>query len=140
MERSMNAWTKPVVCAILLTALAGAPGLAVAGPYDGGRPFLCAVTAILECGAAGECERHLADDETAPAILKVDVAGQTVTTGTARKSAIKSVTRLDGQLILQGGENGRGWSATVDEDTGRMAVAIVDNDYTFSLFGACTLP
>jgi hypothetical protein len=29
---------------------------------------------------------------------------------------------------------------TIDEDTGRMAVAIVDNDYTFSLFGVCTLP
>jgi hypothetical protein len=68
------------------------------------------------------------------------VAGQTVTTGTARKSALKSVTHLDGHLILQGGENGRGWSMTIDEDTGRMAVAIVDNDYTFSLFGACTLP
>jgi hypothetical protein len=136
----MNAWTKPVVYSILLTALVAIPGLAAAGPYDGARPFLCAVTAILECGAAGQCERHLADDEAAPALLKVDVAGQTVTTGTARKSPLKSVTHLDGQLILQGGENGRGWSMTIDEDTGRMAVAIVDNDYTFSLFGVCTLP
>ncbi len=68
------------------------------------------------------------------------MAGQTVTTGAARKSPLKSVTRLDGQLILQGGENGRGWSATIDEETGRMAIAIVDNDYTFSLFGACTIP
>jgi hypothetical protein len=121
-------------------AVAGTPSLAAAGSYDGSRPFLCAVTAILECGAAGQCERHIADDETAPAVLKVDVAGQTVTTGTARKSALKSVTHVDGQLILQGGENGRGWSMTIDEDTGRMAVAIVDNDYIFSLFGACTLP
>jgi hypothetical protein len=29
---------------------------------------------------------------------------------------------------------------TIDEDTGRMAVAIFDHDYTFSLFGVCTLP
>ncbi|RPI08845.1 MAG: hypothetical protein EHM71_07460 [Zetaproteobacteria bacterium] len=136
----MHAWTKLVVGSIFMTAWAGTSGLAWAGPMDGSRPFLCAVTAIVECAAAGECERHIAADETAPAILKVDVAGQTVTTGTARKSAIKSVTRLDGQLILQGNENGRGWSATIDEDTGGMAVAIVDNDYTFSLFGACTLP
>jgi hypothetical protein len=140
MEWTMKTLTKFFVGSILSMALAGTSGLAWAGPIDGSRPFLCAVTAILECGAAGQCERHIAEDETAPAILKVDVAGQTVTTGTARKSAIKSVTRLDGQLILQGNENGRGWSATIDEDTGGMAVAIVDNDYTFSLFGACTLP
>ena len=136
----MNAWTKLVVGSILMTAWAGPSGLAWAGPIDGSRPFLCAVTAIMECAASGECERHIAEDETAPALLKVDVPGRTVATGTARKSAIKSVTRLDGQLILQGNENGRGWSATIDEDTGGMAVAIVDNDYTFSLFGACTLP
>jgi len=136
----MSAWTKPFGCMILLMALAGTPNLAAAGPYDGSRPLLCAVTAILECGAAGQCERHIAEDETAPAILKVDVAGQTVTTGAARKSALKSVTRLDGQLIVQGSENGRGWSATIDEDTGRMAGAIVNNDYIFSLFGACTIP
>jgi hypothetical protein len=136
----MNAWTKPLVCSVLMTVLAGTAGLAVAGPYDGSRPFLCAVTAIMECAASGACERHIATDETAPAILKVDVAGQTVTTGTARRSALKSVTRLDGQLILQGSEDGRGWSATIDEETGRMAVGIVDNDYTFSLFGACSLP
>jgi hypothetical protein len=37
-----------------------------------------------------------------------------------------------------GGNAGRG--ATIDEETGGMAVGIVDNDYTFSLFGACTLP
>ena len=136
----MSAWRRPCGCVILLMALAGTPSLAAAGPYDGSRPLLCAVTAILECGAAGQCERHIAEDETAPAILKVDVAGQTVTTGAARTTALKSVTHLDGQLILQGSENGRGWSATIDEDTGRMAVGIVDNDYIFSLFGACTLP
>jgi len=136
----MKALTKPFVCAILMTALAGTPGLAAAGPYDGSRPFLCAVTAILECAASGQCEPHIADDAAAPAIIKFDVAGQTVTTGAARKSPLKSVTRVDGQLILQGSENGRGWSATIDEETGRMAVAIVDNDYTFSLFGACTIP
>ena len=136
----MTAWTKVLGCMILTAGLAGTPGLAAAGPYDGSRPLLCAVTAIMECAASGQCERHIAEDETAPAIIKVDVAGQTVTTGTSRTSPLRSVTRLAGQLILQGGENGRGWSVTIDENTGRMAVAIVDNDYIFSLFGACSLP
>ena len=136
----MNAWMKRLVGSMMVAGLVGTAGLAVAGPFDGSRPFLCGVTAIMECAASGECERHVPDDVTAPAILKFDVAGQTVTTGTARKSALKSATRVDGQLILQGSENGRGWSATVDEETGRMAVGLVDTDYTFSLFGACSLP
>lgn len=136
----MNAWTKSFCLLMLAVVLAATPGSAVAGAYDGSRPFVCAVTAILECAASGLCERHIADDETAPALLKFDIGGQTVTTGTARKSAVKTVTRLDGQLVVQGGEDGRGWSATVDENTGRMAVAIVDSDYTFSLFGTCTVP
>ena len=75
-----------------------------------------------------------------PAFIRVDVAGQMVTAEGNKRSPLRSVTHLDGELILQGGENGRGWSATIDEGSGRMAVAVVDNDYTFSLFGTCTLP
>jgi hypothetical protein len=135
----MTAWTKPFACSILMAALAGTSGLAAAGPYDGSRPFLCAVATIMECDASGQCERHIADGVDSPTFIRIDVAGQTVTAG-AKRSPLRSVTRLDGELILQGGENGRGWSATIDEETGRMAAAVVDNDYTFSLFGACTIP
>jgi len=135
----MKAWTKPVGFSTLL-ALAATAGLAAAGPYDGSRPFLCAVTTIMECDASGQCERQIPDGVNSPTFIRVDVAAQTVSAGANKKSQLKSVTRLDGELILQGGENGRGWSATVDQETGRMAAAIVDNDYTFSLFGACTIP
>ena len=48
------------------------------------------------------------------------------------------MTRLDGRLILHGGENGRGWAATVAEDTGRMTTGIVTDDFAFTLFGTCT--
>jgi len=136
----MTTRIKSLACSIVMTALVGTPGLATAGSYDGSRPFLCAVATIVECDASGQCERHIAGDEDAPGFMKIDVAGQAVTTGTTRKSAVKSVTHVDGELILQGGENKRGWSATIDEETGRMAIAIVENDYTFSLFGTCTLP
>ena len=57
-----------------------------------------------------------------------------------RKSEIKAVTRLDGRLILHGGENARGWAATVAEDTGRMTAGIVTDAFAFTLFGACTAP
>jgi hypothetical protein len=137
----MNAWTKPCAVSTLAATLMGTACLAAAaGPYDGSRPLLCAVATIMECDASGQCERNLPDGVNSPTFFRVDVAAQTITGGPSKRSALRSVTRLDGELILQGGENGRGWSATIDEETGRMAAAIVDNDHTFSLFGACTIP
>jgi len=137
----MNAWTKPLAVSTLVGAVVGAAGLvAAAGPFDGSRPFLCAVTGIMECSAAGQCERHLPDGANSPSFIRVDLAAQTLSADSGKKSSLKNVAHVDGELILQGSENGRGWSATVDEATGRMAAAVVDNDYTFSLFGSCTLP
>ena len=76
----------------------------------------------------------------APAFVKFDVAAKTVTASRGRKSTVHSSMHLNGRLVLQGGENGRGWSATIDEDNGVMAASVVDEDHTFSLFGACTTP
>jgi hypothetical protein len=119
----------------LLTGRAGA-----AGQYDGSRPLLCAVANIMECDDQGKCERHLNDDaDHTITFLRIDTSAKTVKAGN-RTATVKAVSNIDGQLILQGGENGRGWSATIAEDTGRMAAAIVDNDHTFSIFGGCTLP
>lgn len=136
----MKVWTNLVACVTVVVALALMAGLAAAGSYDGSRSFLCAVTTIMECDSSGQCERQISDDANSPKFIRVDVAGKTITDGANKLSVLKSVTHLDGELILQGGENGRGWSATIDEETGSMAVAVVDNNYTFSLFGACILP
>jgi hypothetical protein len=134
----MRALRKTVVVSSLSTALAVTGGVAAAGPYDGSRPFLCAVTTVMECDASGGCERQI-PDVNSPKFVKFDVAARTVSAA-QRKSQLKSVARVDGELILQGSENGRGWSATIDEETGRMAAAIVDNDHVFSMFGDCTIP
>ena len=137
----MNAWRKSLAVSTLVIALTGAAELAAAaGPFDGSRPFLCAVTTIMECGAGGQCERHLPDGVNSPSFIRIDLAAQSVSADAGKKSQLKSVAHVDGELILQGSENGRGWSATVDEGTGRMAAAVIDNDYTFSLFGSCTIP
>jgi hypothetical protein len=123
----------------LLACLSLVASPAVAGPYDGSRPFLCAVATVMECDGSGQCERHINDASSVPTFIRIDVGAQTVTAGPNRRTTLRA-TRLDGQLILQGGENGRGWSATIEEETGRMAAAIVDNDHIFSIFGGCTIP
>jgi hypothetical protein len=123
--------------AVILAACAGPVR---AGTFDGSKPFLCAVQTIMECDMSGQCERHIDTDQTGITFVRIDVAKGVMVAGPARTSALRGVTRLDGRLILQGGENGRGFSANIDEETGRLAAAVVDNDHTFSLFGACTIP
>jgi len=50
------------------------------------------------------------------------------------------VLRLDGRLILQGSENGRSWTATIAEDTGKISMAVADRDHVFAIFGSCIVP
>jgi len=126
------------ICAFALLGTV-APASVSAGQFDGSKPFLCAMTTIMECDSSGQCERRTHEAASAPMFLRVDVGTQVLTAGPNRKTTFQS-KRLDGRLILQGGENGRGWSATINEESGQLAAAVVDDDFTFSIFGACTMP
>jgi len=129
---------RAVLAGLLLTACAGP---AMAANFDGTKVIICAVSTIMECDA-GKCDRYAPPDTPAgaPAFFKIDVPGKLVTASAGRKSPIAGSSQINGRLVIQGGENGRGWSATIDEDSGVMSAAVVDEDFTFSLFGACTVP
>ena len=130
----------PSLAALVAVLAAPAPARS---DFDGSKPFLCAVTTIMECDETGRCQRHTASQHPDfPAFLRVNVAERRITDGTktGRSTEIRSAARLGARLILQGGENGRGWSATIAEDTGRMSAGIVADDFAFALFGSCTTP
>jgi len=129
--------------ALVTLGLTVGPHSTASAALDGSTPLLCSVTTVMECDASGQCERHNPTRHPDfPPFLRVNVPGRTITMGAsdARKSEIKSTTRLDGRLILHGGENGRGWAATIAEDSGRMAAGVVADEFTFALFGTCTAP
>ena len=129
--------------AVMLALAVGIPTAARAA-MDGSTPMLCAISTVMECDIEGKCVRITPDvHPDFPSFLRVNVPQKTITAGTgqdARKSEIKAVSRVDGRLVLTGGENGRGWAATVAEDTGRMSAGIVTDAFAFTLFGACTTP
>ena len=130
------------IALVVLGLTVGPPSTGWAA-LDGSTPMMCAVTTVMECDASGQCERlNPARHPDFPPLLRVNVPAKTITLSStdAKKSEIKSVTRLDGRLILHGGENGRGWAATIAEDSGRMAAGVVADDFTFNLFGTCTTP
>ena len=129
-----------VVVALLALAMQGAAPASAA--YDGSTPLLCAVNTVMECDGTGQCQRHAVSGQSQfPSFLRVNVPQKVITAASdGRKTEIKAVSRLDGKLILHGGENGRGWAATIAEDTGRMSAGVVADEFTFALFGACTTP
>jgi hypothetical protein len=59
-------------------------------------------------------------------------------TGRKEVSPIKNIEQTGTQLILQGVENGHGWSIAVDQNTGRMTTLASGEDLGFIIFGACT--
>jgi hypothetical protein len=127
---------------VALTLTMALPRVASA-VLDGSAPFLCAINTIMECDDTGQCLRHTTQQHPDfPTFLRVNVREGMITGGdnSGRKTEIKSSTRLDGRLILHGGENGRGWAAAIAEDTGRMTAGVVAADFSFALFGACTSP
>jgi hypothetical protein len=123
----------------LLSAAGPRPALAA---FDGTAPMLCAVTYLTECDPSGPCERAALEDVQLPPFVRIDV-GQRVLSGTqpgGRRTEIKSSGRLDGHLVLQGGEEGRGWSLVIGETSGKMSGAVAGDAVVFVIFGACTLP
>jgi len=142
MEQAMASMRRKAaaVSAFALLGTVALPAIGLgAGQFDGSKPFLCAMTTIMECDGSGQCERRTHEAASAPTFLRVDVGAQVLTAGANRRTTFRT-TKLDGRLILQGGENGRGWSATINEESGQLAAAVVDDDFTFSIFGACTMP
>jgi hypothetical protein len=126
---------------VALATPAAAQSPAAVPSYDGSKPLICAMMAMWECDGTGQCERRPVESRNLPTFVIVDAVKRTLVgmgPSEERRAEITSSTRVDGRLILQGGDSGRGWSATIAQNTGKMALAVVDHDVTFSVFGACT--
>lgn len=137
--RNFQALGLSVVAASLVFAWPAA----AAGKYDGSAPMLCAVTAVSECTADGKCQRSAPQaGNNLPTFMRVDLKEKVLRAddGSGRKTDIKGSSVVDGQLMLQGIENGKAWSMVIKSDTGRWGGSVVEDDGSFALFGACTLP
>ena len=128
---------------VALACMALASPAVAAGKYDGSKPMLCAISAMSECTADGKCERSVPQaGNNLPTFVRVDVKGKLLTDNdqSGRKSEIKAVTVVDGQLMLQGVENGKAWSMVIASEGGTFGASVVEDDGLFALFGNCTLP
>lgn len=104
-------------------------------------PWLCAPIEEIECSQTGECKTNAAESLNLPPFIKIDLVAKRasgIEKGAEKGAAIQRVERLDGRLILQGSQNGRGWSAVIVEETGKMTLSVSGDDTAWLAFGACT--
>jgi hypothetical protein len=121
----------------VLTLLAAVP--VAAGDFDGSKLLICAPVEAMDCGPGVACEKSTPDELGAPAFIRIDVAKKAVI-GPKRTSPIQVVEKTDEQLLLQGTELGYGWTLALDQDTGRIAITLVNREGAIVLFGACMTP
>ena len=119
-----------------------APGLAAAAGFDGSRTLLCVPTDAIQCEGAGDCDRFEVEDLNFPKFVEVDfkakqLKGTREFGTTPEVTPIQNLQKLATGTIIQGVENGRGWSMLIDIETGDMSTAIAGDDVSFVMFGVC---
>jgi hypothetical protein len=131
----------PIASATLaLTCLASN---AVAAGLDGTKNVVCAAVDVVACAPGKGCMQGAATDFELPEFIFVDVKEKVVrarTEGVATdvKSPIRLIEKSEGQVVLQGFENGNGWTITIDQSSGRMTTTVSGARVSFMIFGACT--
>lgn len=129
---------------VILFCICIVPVSAKAGNFDGSRTLLCALIEVYECVPHEGCEGTTAEAINLPQFLTIDfqkkhISGTTAE-GAVRKTDIERMEHANGRLILQGGEEGRGWSISIHEETGKMVATVSGEEAGFVIFGACTVP
>lgn len=131
----------PIVVGLALAGLV--LSAAAAGNYDGSKPLLCSTIVAVECGLDGECVRGSAELIDAPQFFRIDFDAKEVHTSKraeeGKVSRFHSLQALDDRLVLQGIDNGLGWSMVISADDGKMDVSAAGDEVGFLLFGACTV-
>ncbi len=123
----------------MLSLLAWSYGQASA-KFDGSQSLLCAPIEVIECEAGGKCYNGTADDVNLPQFIKVDFKNKLLSASNqpSRTAPIIHFERNNGRLILHGGQHGRGWTAIISEETGKLSATIAEEKFGFIVFGACT--
>ncbi len=111
-----------------------------AAKFDGSVPLLCVPVQITECDAGGRCYQGTAEDVNLPQFIKINVREKMLSgvDEAPRTTPIDYLEREGGKLVLHGGQDGKGWTVVISEETGKLAATISEERTGFIVFGACT--
>lgn len=116
----------------LVFANASAEGL------DASQPLSCDLTQASQCDGAAKCIPVTFEQIDLPPVIHVDFAESRINTEDGqRRSPIASVETRDAELLLQGHQNGRGWTLVIERATGALSAALADAEGGLVVTGAC---
>ena len=108
---------------------------------DGSSNMICATFSITACVDGIRCADGEARTFDMPEFMWVDFKKKSIRADYDSEkeadSPFKNFQSTDNQLIIQGVENNHGWSMAISKETGRMSLAVVGEEVTFTMFGAC---
>ena len=113
-----------------------------ADDLTGADQILCTAVQATGCSHDGECHSGPPWNLNIPQFIEIDLEQRVLKTTEAsrqnRSTPIKNIERDNGLIVLQGYEQGRAFSFTINESTGRLTVAVARDDTGVVVFGACT--
>lgn len=138
----MNTTLKRLNAAALLgTMLCVSAAANADSRFDGSSNMICASFSITACVDGVTCANGEARTFDMPEFMTVDFKKKSIhadyDSETTADSPFKNFQSTDTQLIIQGVENNHGWSMAISKETGRMSLAVVGEEVTFTMFGAC---
>lgn len=117
-------------------------GLAAAENVAGVDKMLCATAQAHICFETGECYAATPWELSVPDFVVIDLTKGAISTtrasGLNRSTGFSKLDRTEGLVYLQGIEDGRAFSITIHEETGRLTAAISRDGMAVTVFGACT--
>ncbi len=125
-----------LAAAILLLA----PLAAAAQATDWPASVVCSLGDVTICTAAG-CHEAPIDTLEIPSLIRLDLKEGVIHAVTpddlGRRSSFKVIEASETRIVMQGFENGRAFSAVLDEP-GTLAISASTDGTTFSVFARCT--
>jgi hypothetical protein len=116
----------------------GLPTGATAADLDAKKPLRCALGPASDCDTAADCSDVPIAEIGLPEILRIDFDAKHLgVPDDPRTSPIGTVETLEKVIVLQGHQNGRGWTIVVDRATGHLAASLADIEGVFVLAGGC---
>ena len=111
---------------------------ALAEGLDASQSLMCDLAEVTQCDGAAKCFSVTFEQIDLPPVIQVDFAEKQIETEDGqRRSPIASVETQDAVLLLQGHQNGRGWTLVIERSTGAMSAALADAEGGLVVTGAC---
>jgi hypothetical protein len=138
----MEAIMRRFLCGALALGLVATAGVAWADDLTGADKILCTSVQVTACKDSGDCVVDLPWNLNVPQFIEVDLKAKRLSTtkasGENRATAIDTLRRDNGTIVLQGYEKGRAFSIVIIQETGAMSAAVAAEGKSVGVFGACT--